>query len=228
MAVIKKLKLIIIAVILYGLFFVLNPEIFWAAVEQTKGFLLEMVQVLPPVLVITALITVWVPSETIKKGLGSGSGLKGKLLSLLIGSVSAGPIYAAFPAALVLFKKGARVSNVVIILSSWAVIKIPMLLVEANFLGGRFMLLRLALTVPAILIMGYIIERMVPSAAIEEDEKGKVKKENVKDILAKLPNMNSGACGSSVCREFAEAVFVKEREIEDCVFLSREKIGEPV
>ncbi|MBI9101104.1 MAG: hypothetical protein JEY99_01720 [Spirochaetales bacterium] len=64
----------------------------------TAGFLIEMLQILPPVLIITALITIGVPPEVIRKGLGNGSGIKGRLLSLLIGSFSAGPVYAAFPA----------------------------------------------------------------------------------------------------------------------------------
>ena len=226
MTFLKKFKLIIIAVVLYGCFLILKPEIFWSAVNLAKGFFIEMLQVLPPVLVITALITVWVPSETIRKGLGSGSGLKGKLLSLFIGSVSAGPIYAAFPATLVLFRKGASISNIVIILSSWAVIKIPMLLVEANFLGGRFMIVRVILTVPAILIMGYLIERIVPRSAIRKDEGGR--EDLHADILAKLPNVNCRACGCRACSEFAEAVLNKEKTLEDCVFLSRKKIGDPV
>ncbi|HAK46198.1 MAG TPA: Fe-S cluster protein [Spirochaeta sp.] len=211
--IIKKFKFIIAAVVLYACFFFLRQDIFWAAVNYTKDFMLEMLQVLPPVLVITALMAVWVPAEAIKKGLGSASGLRGKLLSLLIGSVSAGPIYAAFPAAYMLFKKGASVSNLVIILSSWAVIKVPMLLVEMKFLSIRFMIIRLILTVPAILLMGVLMERLIKRSNIQSADD--------KDAIIELPNINCGACGYNNCKDFKKAVLNKDKTLEDCVFLKK-------
>lgn len=80
---IKKFKLIIIAIILYIGLFILKSDLFFNALNITKGFLVEMIQVLPPVMVLSALITVWVPSEVIKKSLGHQSGFKGRLLSFL-------------------------------------------------------------------------------------------------------------------------------------------------
>lgn len=211
MMMIKKFKFIIAAALLYTIVFFLKNDVFFAALDYTKGFLFEMLQVLPPVLIITAMITIWVPSDAIKKGLGSASGYRGKILSLIIGAVSAGPIYAAFPATLMLFKKGASVSNLVIILSSWAVIKVPMLLVEMKFLSVRFMIIRLLLTVPAILLMGVIVERLVPRASIKSIDEQKVP-------LIVLPNMNCGACGYKTCDELKIAIIKNEKTVEDCVF----------
>ena len=218
--IIKKYKIILIAVVLYAVVFIFKRDIFLTAVSITWDFLLEMLQVLPPVLVITALITVWVPSEIIKRGLGDTSGIKGKLLSLFIGSISAGPIYAAFPAVIVLFKKGASVSNMVIILSSWAVIKVPMILVEINFLGLGFAFTRVALTIPAILIMGFLVEKLVKRENIGEKTRDSVK--SVKDIFSRLPNLNCGACNYSDCRSFAEGVFQGEATMKQCVILQKQ------
>ena len=216
--IIKKFKFIIAAVLLYAVFFFFKQDIFFSAIEYTKGFLLEMLQVLPPVLIITAMISVWVPADAIKKGLGKASGIKGKLLSLLIGSMSAGPIYAAFPATLMLFKKGASVSNLVIILSSWAVIKVPMLLVEMKFLSFRFMIIRLVLTIPAILLIGIFVEKLV--------QRSDIKSEDDEAAVLDLPNMNCGACGFKSCNDFAQAVLNKEKKLEDCVFRKKSEIGE--
>jgi len=218
--IIKKYKIILIAIVLYAVVFIFKRDIFLTAVSITWDFLLEMLQVLPPVLVITALITVWVPSEIIKRGLGDTSGIKGKLLSLFIGSISAGPIYAAFPAVIVLFKKGASVSNMVIILSSWAVIKVPMILVEINFLGLGFAFTRVALTIPAILIMGFLVEKLVKRENIGEKTRDSVK--SVKDIFSRLPNLNCGACNYSDCRSFAEGVFQGEATMKQCVILQKQ------
>ncbi len=45
-----------------------------------------------------------------------------------------------------LLTKGASISNVVVILTSWAVIKIPMLFVETRFLGFKFTVIKRAIT----------------------------------------------------------------------------------
>lgn len=213
MKIIKKFKIVIISLFLYSGLFVFKSELFFEAVQITKNFLKEMIEVLPPVLVISALISVWVPSEVIRKGLGAESGIKGRILSFAVGSISAGPIYAAFPAVLVLFRKGASISNMVIILSSWAVIKLPMLLVEARFLGLKFTLIRSILTVPSIYLMGLIIERIV-----NRDE---ISGEGDMDVLSSLPNLNCGSCGYIDCRAFAGAVESNKKSINDCPILSR-------
>lgn len=211
----NKFKIIIIAAVLYLVVFILKRNIFFNALNITKNFLIEMVEILPPVLVITALISVWIPSNVIKKGLGHNSGIRGKLISLLIGSLSAGPIYAAFPATLILFKKGASISNMVIILSSWAVVKIPMLIVETNFLGPKFTVTRVVLTVPAILLMGVLMEKIIKNKDINSNDS----KEYVdyKNILSSLPNINCGACGYTNCTQFAIAVFNNNKKINDCI-----------
>jgi uncharacterized membrane protein YraQ (UPF0718 family) len=60
-----------------------------------------------------------------------------------------------------LLKKGASISNIVIILSAWAVIKVPMLANEAKFLGVNFMAVRWVLTVTAIFVMAYMVGKIV-------------------------------------------------------------------
>ena len=57
--------------------------------------------------------------------------------------------------------KGASISNIVIFLSAWACLKIPQELVELQFLGWKFMVLRWTLTVILVVIMGAVIEKLV-------------------------------------------------------------------
>ena len=125
--IIKKRKLLAVSIILYIVIFFIKADIVYTSLLYLKTFLLEMVQVLPLVFIVSALITEWVPAQLISRHLGSKSGIRGIFYSLLLGSLSAGPIYAAFPMTHSLYKKGASVSNIAIIISSWAVIKIPML-----------------------------------------------------------------------------------------------------
>lgn len=75
-----------------------------------------------------------------------------------------------------MLKKGASITNIVIILSSWAVIKIPMLANEVKFLGIKFMGIRWVLTVISIFTMGYFMALFVKKE-ICLNQKWKVKKE---------------------------------------------------
>jgi len=140
--------------------------LFWPAqatpvVRNTWDYLVEMVVILIPVAVLMGLFEVWVPKQLVGKYLGRESGWKGIALALLFGTAPTGPLYAAFPIAGMLLQKGASPLNVVVLLNTWAAIKIPQLLVEANFLGPSFMLVRLTLTVPSAILMGWLIQKAV-------------------------------------------------------------------
>ena len=136
--ILKKRKIVIVALVAYIVVFFYDQSKFNIALGGFWMYLKEMIEILPAIFIITGLIDVWVSRDTILKFFGSGAGIKGKMVSVLVGSVSAGPIYAAFPITHSLLKKGASLSNVVVMLSAWAVIKIPMLIVESKFLGISF------------------------------------------------------------------------------------------
>jgi uncharacterized membrane protein YraQ (UPF0718 family) len=118
--------------------------------------------ILPPVLLLLALLEAWLPSGAIESNLGKGAGVKGMLIATLMGSMAAGPLFAAFPIAASLSRKGGSTANTVIFLGSWATIKIPMLMMESRFLGVKFSLLRLVITIPFILLMGALMEKWSP------------------------------------------------------------------
>ncbi len=223
--IVKENKLIFITIALYVVTFFVDPQIFFRGLEMTKGFLIQMVEIMPPIFVISSLIMVWIPPEVITKGFGKNSGLKGKFLSVLIGGFSAGPIYAAFPVAQALFYKGASVANTVIILSSWAVIKVTMFMVESSFLGLAFASTRYLLTIPMIILMGYVMGKLVSREdiinALEKNKKTTYK--SAKEVLQELPNMNCGACGYKSCKDFADGVMKGEVTIDDCVVRQRQR-----
>lgn len=170
MTLVKKNKILAIALMGYMILGLFQWDMMIEALGVTKYYLLEMLQILPAVFVLTALIQTWVPTSTIIKYFGNGSGLKGYVISFLIGSLSAGPIYAAFPICKTLLKKGASIKNIVIILSAWAVIKVPMLINEVKFMGYQYMLIRWILTLMAVLIMANLIEKLIdPSFMVQEE-----------------------------------------------------------
>ncbi|MDN5352836.1 MAG: hypothetical protein PWQ12_1757 [Clostridiales bacterium] len=157
----KKNKLLAGTLTLYLILFLFLPSKAESALHNSLYYLAEMAEIMPVVFFLTTIIEVFVPQKVIVKHLGESSGLRGNLLALLLGSFSAGPIYAAFPVCKMLRSKGAGISNITIILSAWAVVKVPMLITEAKFLGPTFMITRWILTVIAILIMGRLTERLL-------------------------------------------------------------------
>ena len=165
----KNLFLFGIVGIYLGLF-IINTEKAILSVGNTGYYLKEMLIIMPVVFLLTALIEAWVPKHLIMNALGENSGLKGSFISIALGSISAGPIYAAFPVCKTLLNKGASISNIVVILSAWAVIKIPMLANEAKFLSPKFMVTRWIFTTISIIIMGYIVGKIVKKEDIPSDD----------------------------------------------------------
>lgn len=138
-------------------------------------YFLEMIIILPAVMIIMGIFSVFISDETVVKYLGKASGIKGIGISLFLGALPTGPLYVAFPMAATLIKKGARISNIIVFLSAWACIKLPQELVELQFLGLDFMVSRLVLTIVFVTIMGFIIEKIIESS--NQDKIGNVRKE---------------------------------------------------
>ena len=208
-SIIEKLKnnmFLTLVVITYIVLGILMPSKAVQSLNNSLYYIKEMLIIMPVILLLTSLIEAWVPKKSIEKALGEGSGFKGSVFSFLLGSFSAGPIYAAFPVCKMLLKKGASVSSIVIMLSTWAVIKIPMLANEAKFLGPKFMAIRWVLTTISIFIMAYITSRLVKKEDIPMD-----------DILTNeeeiVLNVNEQYCiGCGLCTKISPDNFVMENK----------------
>lgn len=129
-------------------------------VNNASSFLIEMALILPAVMILMGLFGVWVPQRVVGKYLGKASGLRGMLLAFVIGALPTGPLYVAFPLASGLRKKGTSITNIVIFLSAWACIKLPQEIVEYQFLGLKFMLIRLISTIVLVSLMAVAVDKM--------------------------------------------------------------------
>jgi uncharacterized membrane protein YraQ (UPF0718 family) len=162
----------------YGAFFLLLiagtitglilPDLGSAALKNTLGSFKEMLSVLPPIFVLLGLLDVWVDRATMMKYTGKGSGFKGVLIAFLLGSAAAGPLYAAFPFAAVMLKKGSSLMNVLIFIGAWSTTKIPLLAFEASSMGPVFTLVRLGLSLVGIPLIAWVTDRALGQKGIEE------------------------------------------------------------
>ena len=153
--------------VLAGLWLI-APERAEGAVRTIGLSLREMLLVIPPVFVLLGLLDVWISRERLMRHMGSGTGVRGTAIAFVMGSVAAGPLYAAFPVATVLMKKGCSFFNVMVFTGAWSTTKIPMFLFEYTALGPAFALTRLAANVPAILLMSFLLSRLVKTTKLRE------------------------------------------------------------
>ncbi len=155
----KRYRIFFLLLIINMAVLVIFPSLGIKSFQLTGSNLLEMLSVLPPIFILLGLLDVWVKRETMIKYMGDNSGIIGVLLAFFLGSAAAGPLYAAFPVAGVLLKKGSKLSNVFIMLGAWSTTKIPLILFEASALGLKFMLIRLVMDLVGIAVIAYITEK---------------------------------------------------------------------
>jgi len=124
-------------------------------------FFSEMIAILPCMFIIIGLFDVWIPKEKLEKHIGKGSGIKGIGLMVLLAVIQPGSLYVAFPFAWLLWKKGSSLRNIFIYVGMFSAAKIPMLTFEIGFLGLKFSVLRLILTIPVFIFIAILLEKIL-------------------------------------------------------------------
>lgn len=148
--------------------YLFNSPVAIKTVQSATSSFLQMLSVLPPIMILLGLLDVWVPRETLMKYMGNDSGFTGVVIAMAIGSLAAGPMYAAFPFTAVLIKKGVKFSNVIIFMNAWCVTKISTLLFEISALGFKFTLARLIIDIPGVIIMGFLVHYLIGKDELEK------------------------------------------------------------
>jgi uncharacterized membrane protein YraQ (UPF0718 family) len=149
---------------------ILNKFDFHPATKISENFWLffkEMLTFLPCIFILIGILDVWIPKEKVEKHIGKESGIKGIFWVVLLATLQAGPLYAAFPVAYLLWKKGCGIKNIFIYLGAFSTLKIPMLTFEIGFLGLKFSLLRTLFTLPTFILIGYLMEFYLRNKSFE-------------------------------------------------------------
>ena len=127
-------------------------------------FSVDMLKILPCAFVLIGLFEVWVKRETVEKHLGEESGIKGYIWAVLLASTTVGGLYVAFPVAYSLYRKGAKLAVIFTYIGASAICRVPMTIFEASFMGIKFTLVRLFVSLPlvittSILLGNYLTKR---------------------------------------------------------------------
>lgn len=164
----NKYALLCVMLILLLILFMVEKKMAIRVIKLSSLSVKEMLMVIPPIFLMLGLLDTWVSKEKMARFMGKGSGLKGILLALFIGSAAAGPLYGAFPVASVLMKKGVKFSNILIFIGAWSTTKLPMFLFEMVSMGKKFAILRLLIDIPGIIIIANLLIFFLKKTEIEQ------------------------------------------------------------
>ncbi|MFC2066288.1 permease [Chloroflexota bacterium] len=121
------------------------------------SFSLGMLKILPGAFILIGLFEVWVKRETVERHLGEGTGIKGYIWGILLAGTTVGGIYLAFPVAYTLYSKGAKLGVIFTYIGASAICRIPMMIFEASFLGIKFTVIRLLVSLPLVIIASMLM-----------------------------------------------------------------------
>ena len=122
------------------------------------SFSVDMFKILPAAFILIGLFEVWVKKETVEKHLGEGSGIRGYVWAILLAGTTVGGLYVAFPVAYALYSKGAKLSVIFTYIGAAAICRVPMAIFEASFLGIKFTVIRLLVSLPLVVIASILLE----------------------------------------------------------------------
>ena len=80
------------------------------------------------------------------------SGLRGYLWAVLLAGSTVGGLYVAFPIAYSLHTKGAKLSIIFTYIGASAICRVPMTIFEASFMGIKFSIIRLLVSIPLVIV----------------------------------------------------------------------------
>ncbi len=107
---------------------------------------------------VVGFVQVLAPQDLIQHWIGPGSGWRGLVVGEAAGMLLPGGPYVVFPLIAALYQSGAGLGPVVAMVTSWAALGLLSVSFELPFLGWRFSLLRLAITLPVPALVGLLAQ----------------------------------------------------------------------
>jgi len=142
--------------IFYGIVFFKNPSIAIKGLKFGGGGFIKTIPLILAAFALGGLLQMLVPPAFFSKWLGPQKGLKGIFMGCLLGGVTPGPIYLAFPVASGLLKGGASIGTVIAYILAWDMWPIRRMPLEVALIGWKFVLIKFTLALPFSLLAGFL------------------------------------------------------------------------
>lgn len=165
---IKKNKFLIVLLIALLMISFYDIDTSVTILNVTGNSLKDMLIMLPPIVILIGLMDQWVQRETLVKYMGENSGISGIFFSLMLATVAAGPLYMAFPIAILLINKGASLRYIVFFLGAWSSVKLPVLIYEFSSFGVKFTLIHITFSLVFYYLTGIVFEKVFTSKDMDE------------------------------------------------------------
>lgn len=160
---IKKLdkKLIMMFVVAISIaILVVEPHLFESFIKNANYEDISIIILyFPGIFLLVGLLEVLIPKKLVIKKLGKKSGTMGSIYSFFLGAILPGPLYISFPIAMIMARKGVSMFNVALFVGAWSCFKIGEEVLELQFLGPKFLLLRILITIPFVILSSVIISK---------------------------------------------------------------------
>ena len=150
---------LLIIVIIYGLFFVLNSDIFSGAFEFFSKIIIEIIPIFIFVFVLMTLTNYFITPKVIVKHL-KGKGIKKWFFVIVGGILSTGPIYMWYPLLADLKKKGLDSGFIACFLYNRS-IKIAILPIAILYFGWKYVLILSVVMIFASVVQGLMLRRII-------------------------------------------------------------------
>jgi len=136
-----------------------SPESAGRGLTATGVLILEIIPRMVAAFTLAGLIQAVVPQDVIVGWMGHGSGLKGILIGMSLGTVTPGGPMTHFPIVASLFKVGVGVGPLVSYLTAWSLFGLQRVIMwEIPFLGAKVVAVRVAVSLFFPLLAGWLCE----------------------------------------------------------------------
>ncbi len=152
---------VVAAIALYSVVYFAKPEMIKTAFNSTvyqlfhprEGFLYLIIAAF----LISSMMILILPKDQIASWLGKESGWKGIFVGTGLGAITPGGPFLTFPILVAFWKAGTGVGPIIAYLTAWSLLGLHRIFVwEMPFLGWKFVLLRVGISVLVPIILGFV------------------------------------------------------------------------
>jgi uncharacterized membrane protein YraQ (UPF0718 family) len=135
------------------------PEAAQKGLSATAALILEITPRMIAAFTLAGLFQAIVPEDVIVRWMGHGSGIRGLLIGMTLGSVTPGGPMTHFPVIASLFKMGVGIGPLVAYLTAWSLFGLQRIIMwEIPFLGPQVVAIRVAVSLLFPFISGWLCE----------------------------------------------------------------------
>ena len=150
------LVFVVAVFIFYIIVYLKKPSLVVEGLKFGGNSLMKAIPLILAAFALGGLLQVLIPPEFFSRWLGPQKGFKGIFLGSLLGGITPGSIYLAFPLASGLLKGGAGIGTVIAYILAWDMWPIRRLPLEMALIGWKLVLVKFILALPLSILAGFL------------------------------------------------------------------------